>query len=432
MTAPVPTRASTLAEKIIARASGREAVRPGEIVTARVDLAMMHDSGGPRRVAPILEELGARVWDPDRVLVVTDHYVPAVDAESARILDLTRKWVREAGVRRFHDMRGICHVVAQEGGHLRPGMFVVGGDSHSPTGGAVGAFMFGVGATDMAGVLATGETWIRVPGTIRIVWTGALADGVCAKDMMLAACARLGMGGGDYQVVEYAGDTIEALSHPERMTLCNMAAELGAQTGIVAPDATTAAFLRKAGVDDIETAWCVTDPDADLLAEHAFSAVDLGPQVAAPHSPANAADVGEYAGEAIDQAYIGACTGAKLEDLHMAARVLKGRQVASGTRLLVAPASTAATATAAADGTLAALTEAGAILMPTGCGACAGYGAGVLAAGETCIASTARNFKGRMGDPASRVFLGSPFTVAASAIEGRIADPRPFLEGASS
>lgn len=420
---------STLAEKIIARAAGRDKVSPGEIVTCAVDLAMMHDSGGPRRVKPILERLNAKVWDTVKVVVITDHYVPAVDAQSAAILDLTRKWCVGNGIENFYDMQGICHVVLPERGHLSPGMFVVGGDSHSPTGGAFGCFMFGVGATDMAGVLVTGETWIRVPGTIRIDINGVLADGVSAKDIILHLCGRLGMGGGDYQVVQYTGDTLAALSMTERMTLSNMAAELGAQAGLIAPDEITTDYIHQAGGTSDSPAIWQGDADASYLATHAVDAGKLGPYVAAPHSPANSAPVAEHAGQAIHQAYIGACTGAKLEDLHMAARVLKGRTVASGARLLIAPASTRITAAAAADGTLSTLTEAGAILMPTGCGACAGFGAGVLAEDEVCISSTARNFKGRMGATSSKVYLGSPYTVAASAIAGHIADPRDFLDG---
>lgn len=418
-----------LAQKIIAKACGRDNVTPGEIVTCRVDLAMIHDSGGPRRVKPMLEKLGVGIWDRTRVVLVSDHYVPAVDAESAAILDLTRKWAAEQGIVNFHDMQGICHVVLPERGHLHPGMFVVGGDSHSPTGGAFGAFMFGIGATDMAAVLATGETWIRVPETIELAWCGRLADGVVAKDMILAMCARLGMGGAEYQAIEYTGETIAALSMAERMTLSNMSAELGAQTGLIAPDETTREYLLAAGVDpaEIDLKTWVTDGDAPRRAVHAFDAVGLEPQVAAPHSPANSGPVSGQRGVKVHQAYIGACTGAKLADLHMTARVMKGRKVASGTRLLVAPASTRTTATAATDGTLAALTEAGAILMPSGCGACAGYGAGILAAGETCIASTARNFKGRMGSSDSNVYLGSPYTVAASAVAGEITDPRQML-----
>jgi len=420
--------AMTLAEKLVARAAGLQSVRPGAVVTAKVDLAMMHDSGGPRRVAPMLERLQAKVWDPERVVVISDHFVPAVDAESAGILDLTRKWVKAAGVNKFHDMQGICHVVLPERGHLRPGMFVVGGDSHSPTGGAFGAYMFGVGATEMCGVLVTGEIWLRVPETILLHWTGKLGAGVVAKDMILAMCAKLGMDGGRYQAIEYAGETIAGLSMQERMTLSNMAAELGAQAGLIAPDAVTRDYLLQAGVPESGIDISAWQTDAGAACErHDFDASDLAPMVAAPHSPANSAPVGEHGAVSIDQAYIGACTGAKINDLRMAASVLKGRKVASGTRLLIAPASTRTTAEAAADGTLAILTEAGAILMPSGCGACAGYGAGVLAEEETCIASTARNFKGRMGAGSSKVYLGSPYTVAASAIAGRIADPRDFL-----
>lgn len=418
---------NTLAEKIIARAAGRASVSPGEIVTCRVDLAMIHDSGGPRRVQPILEKLGVGVWDPEKVVLISDHYVPAVDPESARILDLTRKFAVDQKLPYFYDMQGICHIVLPERGHLKPGMFVVGGDSHSPTGGAFGCFMFGIGATDMAGVLATGETWVRVPETIRIEVVGGLPLGVSAKDVMLALCARLGMDGGDYQVIEYSGGTIDALPMAERMTLCNMAAELGAQTGIIAGDDTTADYIRNAGAEPGDVAAWQNDAGAPVRETHRIDVAALGPQVAAPHSPANAGPVADTAGTKINQAYIGACTGAKLIDLRMAADVLKGRKVAAGVRLLIAPASQRDFASAAADGTLAILTEAGAIMMPSGCGACAGYGAGVLAEREVCIASTARNFKGRMGAPSSDVYLGNPYTVAAAAVAGEIRDPREFL-----
>lgn len=417
----------TLAEKIIAKAAGRSSVTAGEIVTCNVDLAMIHDSGGPRRVKPMLERLGVKVWDPDKIVLVSDHYVPAVDPQSAAILKLTRDWARDQEIEKFYDQQGICHVVLPERGHLSPGMFVVGGDSHSPTGGAYGAYMFGVGATDMAGVLATGETWIRVPETILLRWRGALGEGVTAKDMMLKLCATLGMDGGDYQAVEYSGSTLTGLSMQERMTLSNMAAELGAQTGLIAPDEVTAQAISDAGGDPGDWESWSGGEDASYRAVHDFDAAELPPQIAAPHSPANAGSVKDVEKVAVDQCYIGACTGAKLVDLHAAARVLKGRKVASSTRLMIAPASTRTTAAAAADGSLAALTEAGAILLPSGCGACAGYGAGVLADGEVCMASTARNFKGRMGSRESLVYLGSPYSVAATAVMGHIADPRPLL-----
>ena len=417
----------TLAEKLVARAAGKDSVRPGEIVTCRVDLAMIHDSGGPRRVKPMLEELGATVWDPSKVVLISDHYVPAVDADSAQILDLTRKWAAETGVDNFYDMQGICHIVLPERGHLRPGMFVAGGDSHSTTGGAFGAFMIGIGATEMAGVLATGEIWVRVPPTIGIAWNGQLGLGVVAKDIMLALCGRLGMSSANYKAVEYSGDAVATMPMSERMVLSNMAAELGAKVGLIAPDEESVRYIEAAGGSAPDWRSWRSDEDAAFEADHRFDAATLVPQVAAPHSPENAADVDAHRGVEIDQAYIGACTGAKLSDLRMAAEVLRGRTVARRTRLLVAPASVRVTQEAATDGTLAVLTEAGAILMPSGCGACAGYGAGVLADGEVCISSTARNFKGRMGAPGSQVYLASPYTVAASAVAGTITDPRDFL-----
>jgi 3-isopropylmalate/(R)-2-methylmalate dehydratase large subunit len=419
----------TLAQKLLARAAGRADVAPGEIVTCRVDLAMMHDSSGPRRVKPMLEKLGAKVWDPDKVVLVTDHYVPAHDDDSRRIVQIARDWARDEGVARFHDMEGICHVVVPQKGYLRPGMFAVGGDSHSSTGGAFGAYMFGIGATEMLGVLVTGEIWVRVPQTIRMRWNGRLGAGVSAKDMMLRMCTQFGMDGGQYQAVEYAGDAVTALSMQERMTLSNMTAELGAQVGLIAPDAVTRDWLLAAGApaEAIDIDGWQSDADAVCLAEHDFDASTLAPQVSRPHTPADADDVDAFGGVGIDIAYIGACTGAKLDDLRMAAAVLRGKRVARGTRLLVAPASAADQQRAAQDGTLAALTDAGAELLPNACGACAGYGEHRFGEDTVVISATARNFKGRMGAASSQVYLGSPYTVAASAVAGRIADPREVL-----
>lgn len=416
----------TLAEKIIARAAGLKTVKPGDIVTCQVDLAMIHDSGGPRRVKPILDRLGARVWNPDKVVVVTDHYVPTFDDESRAILALTRDWVREVGIRHFYDQLGICHVVTPERGHIRPGMFAVGGDSHSPTGGAFGAYMFGIGATEMAGVLATGEIWLRVPETIALHWRGVLGPGVLAKDIMLHLCATLGMDGGRYQAIEYRGSAIAALGMQDRMTLSNMAAELGAQAGLIAPDPVTQSYLASVGVPRDAIVPILSDDDAPAATVHEFDASALSPQVAAPHSPANAAAVDHYRDIAINTAYIGACTGAKLADLRAAASVLRNRKTAPDVRLIVAPASKRDEDIARADGTLGILEAAGANFLANACGACAGYGA-TFDDATICISSAARNFKGRMGAAGARVYLGSPFTVAASAVAGRIADPREFL-----
>lgn len=412
--------AQTLAQKLVARAAGRSAVTPGEIVTCKVDLAMMHDSGGPRRVKPMLERLGAKVWDPSKVVVITDHYIPAHDDESRKIIRISRDWVREAGIDNFYDEQGICHVVLPERGHLRPGMFAVGGDSHSPTGGAFAAYMFGIGATEMLGVLVTGEIWLKVPHTIAMDFSGKLSDGVSAKDIMLFLIGRFGLDGGQYQAVEYRGPAIRALPMQERMTLCNMTAELGGQTGLIAADEVTRDYLK------VSCDFWESDPHAPVLAHHRFDASGLAPQVAAPDSPANSKAVGEFKDVKPTLAYIGACTGAKLEDLRMASSVLKGRKARM--RLLVAPASLRDQKTAEDAGILQILQDAGAEILPNSCGICAGYGGNVLGENVVAISSTARNFKGRMGAPSSQVYLASPYTVAASAAAGHVCDPREMLQ----
>jgi 3-isopropylmalate/(R)-2-methylmalate dehydratase large subunit len=419
----------TLAQKLIARACGQAHVTPGEIVNCRVDLAMFHDSSGPRRLKPMLEELGASIRDPAKVVLVMDHYVPEQDDESRRIVRLARDWARDQRLPNVYDSQGICHVVVPQHGHIRPGMFCVGGDSHSPTGGAFGAYMFGIGATEMLGVVVTGEIWLRVPRTIRMQWDGRLATAVTAKDMMLCMTGRFGMNGGRYEAIEFCGDAVRGLGMAERMTLANMSAELGSQVGLVAPDETTCAWLAAHGAAGVEIDGLFTDeaaiggPDCET---HRFDAASLEPFVAAPHSPANAHPVGQHAGTKIDVAYIGACTGAKLEDLRAAAQVLRGHKVAAGVRLMVAPASVADREAARSEGVLQVLLDAGAELHATACGACSGYG-GVMEDDTNVISTTARNFKGRMGSPTAQVWLASPYTVAASALRGTISDPREVL-----
>ncbi|BEP47144.1 MULTISPECIES: 3-isopropylmalate dehydratase large subunit [Variovorax] len=428
MTFNAPDRApaqQTLAQKLIARASGRAQVAVGEIVTCGVDMAMFHDSSGPRRLQPMLEELGAQIWDRSRVVLVMDHYVPERDDDSRRIVRIARDWARDQQLPHVYDSQGICHVVVPQHGHIRPGMLCVGGDSHSPTGGAFGAYMFGIGSTEMLGVMVTGEIWLRVPETIRMWWDGALPAGVTAKDMMLHMIGRFGMNGGRYQAVEFAGPAVAALSMQERMTLSNMSAELGAQAGLIAPDATTAAFLAQAGAPPVDMAPWFTDEGA-ALTHHRFDAAALEPYVAAPHSPANAHGVSRYLGTHVDVAYIGACTGAKLDDLRAAAQVLRGHKVAAGIRLIVAPASLHDQEQAREEGVLQVLMDAGAELFPTACGACSGYG-DPMGDGITVISTTARNFKGRMGSPTAQVYLGSPYTVAAAALRGCVTDPREVL-----
>ena len=416
---------NTLAQKIIANACNKVSVEPGEIVVCKVDLAMIHDSGGPRRVKPILEKLNRKVWDKEKVVVVTDHYVPIESEETRAIQELTQKWVLDQDIKSFYDQQGICHVVVPEKGHLKPGMFCVGGDSHSPTGGAFGAYMFGVGATEMAGVLATGEIWLKVPETIFISWKEKLNNLVTAKDMMLATCRQIGMGGGQYQAIQYIGEAIYNLSIQERMTMSNMAAELGAQTGLIAPDKKTVDYIERSD-GQVPKNWmefCIDTPNSDATVFE-FDASSLSPQIAAPHSPENAENAEEFSNTVFDIAYIGACTGAKYVDLAAAASVLKGRRIASSVSLKVAPASLQDEKKALNDGTLKILQDAGAEFLPNSCGICAGYGKDRLTEGQVCLSSTARNFQGRMGASSSRVYLASPYTVAASAVVGKMIDPR--------
>ena len=420
---------TTLAQKIIAKASNQSSAKVGEVVVCAVDLAMIHDSGGPRRVKPILEKLGRTVWDKNRVAVVTDHYVPIEGEETRAIQELTRQWVLEQDIKNFYDQQGICHVVLPERGHLSPGMFCVGGDSHSPTGGAFGAYMFGIGATEMAGVLATGEIWIKVPETILIKWTGQTDAFVTAKDMMLATCAKIGMGGGRYQAIQYAGEAIHKLNMQERMTMSNMAAELGAQAGLISPDETTIEYLKSVNASILDK-WQnyqieKPDPNGEVINLDASS---LSPQIAAPHSPENSSDVDDFKNISFDIAYIGACTGAKYTDLMAAASILKNRKVSSNVCLKVAPASLRDQQRAEREGIMRILEDAGAEFLPNSCGICAGYGSDRLLKEQVCISSTARNFKGRMGDPSSKVYLASPYTVAASAIAGTMVDPRDMME----
>lgn len=421
---PIP---QTLAQKLIAQAAGRPHVAVGDIISCKVDLAMFHDSSGPRRLKPMLEDLGAEIWDKSRVVLVMDHYVPEQDEDSRRIVRIARDWAQDQKLPHVYDSQGICHVVLPQKGHLRPGMFCVGGDSHSPTGGAFGTYMFGIGSTEMLGVVVTGEIWVRVPQTMRMWWDGQLPVGLTAKDMMLHMIGQFGMNGGDYQAVEFCGPAVQALSMQERMTMSNMSAEMGAQVGLIAPDEVTQDWLMKTGVskEDIHLGHWHTDEDAQAVV-HRFNAANLAPQVAAPHSPANTHAVSEFQNVAVQVAYIGACTGAKLDDLRAAAQVFKGKRIAQGVRLMVAPASLTDQSQAEQEGVMSVLRDAGAEVLPTACGACSGYG-GSIPDGANVIATTARNFKGRMGSATAQVYLASPYTVAASALRGFISDPREVL-----
>jgi 3-isopropylmalate/(R)-2-methylmalate dehydratase large subunit len=415
----------TVAEKIIARAGHRDAVEPDEVLWVDVDLAMIHDSGGPRRIWPMLNDLGVGVLDPDRLVLVSDHYVPAQNVGAATILETTRQFAVEFGIERFHEAQGIAHTLMVEKAYLRPGMLYVGGDSHTCTGGVLGCLALGMGSTDLLGVVATGRTWLRAPHTIRVEIDGALGPGVTAKDLILTIIGDRGMAGGLYRVLEFGGPGIDVMGVEERSVLTNMCAEIGAKTGIIPADAVTVAYLAERGVD-VETGP-VSDHDADYIDTWHYDASRVEPVIARPHRHDHVVPAGEISDGRVGRAYIGACTGAKHADLVMAAEVLRGRTVAPGVLLQVAPASRAALAQAVDDGTLATLVEAGAHILSTGCGACPGIGSGVLGPGEVCISTTSRNARGRMGSPDSEVYLGSAYSVAAAAVAGEIIDPRDLL-----
>ncbi len=418
-------RGSTIVEKVLIRASGQSSIQPGDIIVASVDLAMMHDSGGPRRMLEPLKELNMPLWDPERIVLIADHYAMPNSADEAIILQTARRFAQDYGIARYHELEGICHIVPAESGYIRPGMLMAGGDSHSATPGALGAIAIPMGSTDMLGILVTGRTWLRVPRTIRIELQGSLPNGVMAKDIVLSLLGQLGMDHATYQCLEYGG-SIASLPVEERMVLTNMAIELGAKTAVFETDGATRNWLIEHGVEAETIVNMTADPYAEYAERIAVNLDNLEPLVAKPPRPDNVVPAREVR-VPIDQAYIGACTGAKYHDLRAAADVVRGKRIASGMRFLVAPASRRAMERAAQDGTLQTLIAAGATILSSTCGACAGLGAGLLGPGEVGISSTNRNFPGRMGHPSAQVYLGSPATVAASAIQGSITDPREVI-----
>jgi 3-isopropylmalate/(R)-2-methylmalate dehydratase large subunit len=417
----------TMSEKILARAAGVGEASAGEILWVNVDRAMLDDILGPRvEIAEKMADIKDEVWDKDKVVVISDHYTPPATIKQAEIVKFTRDWAAAHGIENYHEFVGPCHQIMAEYGHIRPGAVVLGTDSHTCMGGALGAFASGVGSTEMLGILITGKTWLRVPETIRVAWRGKLPPGVMAKDISLRTIGVIGHAGATYKTVEYVGDTIEALSLDERLAITNMAVEMGAKAGLMAPDARVVEYLAARGVTG-GYELIASDADAVYCATHDFRADELGPVVACPHEVDNVAPVEAAAGTVVHQAYIGSCTGGRYSDLEAAAAILEGRQVKKGVRLLVSPASQDIWLRAAASGVLATLAAAGAVILAPTCGVCVGLHSGLLADGEVCISATNRNFIGRMGSKNAKIYLGSPLTVAASAVAGRITDPREFV-----
>ena len=413
----------TLAERIMARAAGREQVAAGEFVVADIDLALLHDIFAAS-VFDLLADVGKdRVFDPDRTVVVIDHLVPAPSAEAAAIHHRIREHVARLGITAFYDAgEGICHQLLPERGHVRPGMLIVGTDSHSTTYGALGAGGTGIGTSDMVYALATGRLWFRVPETIRFELTGDLRPAVSWKDVILHLAGRFGADAAQYKAMEFAGPAASNADMSSRLTVANMAVEMGAKFGLFAADDVTDAYLRDYGGLGAEP--FAPDPDAMYEAVHEISLSDLPPQVAMPHEVDRVGPVTDVEGLVIHQAFIGSCTNGRIEDLREAADVLRGQHIAPGVRLLVVPASRNVLREAMKAGVLEALVDAGASVLAPGCGPCFGGHGGLLGPGERCIGTHNRNFIGRMGSAQAEIYLASPATVAASALAGSIADPR--------
>ena len=413
----------TLAERIFAKAAGKDEVAAGEFVVADIDLALLHDIFAAQ-VFDMLSEVGVdQVFDPDKTVVVIDHLVPAPTAEAATLHQRIREHVSRLGIRDFYDAgEGICHQLLPERGHVRPGMLIVGTDSHSTTYGALGAGGTGIGTSDMVYALATGRLWFRVPETIRFELSGDLQQGVSWKDVILHLAGRFGVAAAQYRAMEFGGPAAETADMSSRLTVSNMAVEMGAKFGLFAADDVTDMYLRDRGGAGIEP--FVPDPDAIYEAVHEISLSGLEPQVAMPHEVDHVGPIAEAEGISIDQAFIGSCTNGRIEDLRAAADVLEGKHIAAGVRLLVVPASREVLKEAMDSGVMATLVEAGASVLPPGCGPCFGGHGGLLGTGERCIGTHNRNFIGRMGSADAEIYLGSPATVAASALAGRITDPR--------
>jgi 3-isopropylmalate/(R)-2-methylmalate dehydratase large subunit len=413
----------TMAEKVMARASGRDEVETGQYVTAVIDRVMCHDAFAANALS--LKRMGVKkLFDPDRVVIIVDHYFPAPTERMAQAQIIIRQMVEEFNVRHYLGFSGICHQVMCEEGFVIPGQLILGTDSHTTTYGALGAASAGIGVTEMNYVLATGELWMRVPPTIRFELTGSPGPALMSKDLVLYLAGRFGTEIAQYKAVEFSGPVSSQMSIAGRMTLSNMGVELGAKFAFFEADQRTLAYLKDRARQPIASFG--PDPDASYEENYLVDISSLEPQVSVPHNPGNAKSISDLGDVQVHQAFLGSCTNGRLEDLEVAARILKGRQVNPKVRLLVTPASRKVLIEANKTGYIQSLLEAGAHITPTGCGPCPGGHMGLIGPGEVCISTTNRNFRGRMGSPESKVYLGSPATVAASAIEGRITDPRKY------
>ena len=419
----------TITEKILARAAGKPHVSPGDVIFAKIDKVMLHDVSGPGviKVFSEWEKKGKKlehIWDPDRVWITEDHFVPAPDRISAENLIELSDWSKKLGIKKHFKyglgQYGICHTLSHEEAMVLPGEVYVGGDSHTNTTGAMGAFAAGLGHTDIAYILMNGQIWFKIPDTIMFKLIGKKPDYIMAKDIILRIIGDIGTDGANYKTMQFSDEVIRHLSMEERLTLTNMTTEAGAKNGIIEPDSITEEYIRER--TDSSYFAILGDSDAEFSDIFTYEIDKLEPIVAKPYSPGNISVARELQGTEIDKAYIGSCTGAKLEDLRLAAKLLKGKKVKVRTEVL--PAAQSIYMKAIKEGLISIFMEAGAVIGPPTCGACCGAHMGVLGKGEICVSTTNRNFPGRMGHVDSKTYLASPLVVAASAITGKITDPR--------
>jgi len=415
-----------ITEKILARASQKREVNPGELIKVDVDLAMTHDGTSPPTINTF-KKIADTVWDNEKIVIVFDHNLPANNIGSAEFQKVTRKFAREQGIKNIYTHgEGICHQVLPEKGYINPGKVIVGADSHTCTYGAFGAFATGVGATDMAMIFATGRTWFMVPEAYEIIITGNLGPYTTAKDVILNVIGEIGSYGATYKSLEFHGETVESLDVSGRMTMCNMAVEMGAKNGIMEPNPLTLKYLKERSGDSFEIVR--SDKDSQYEKEYLFDINDMEPQVACPHNVDNVKNISKVEGVHIDQAFIGSCTNGRLEDLRIASQILEDKKVHPDVRLIVIPASAEIYSNALKEDIIDKFISAGAMVCNPGCGPCLGAHMGVIGSGETAIATTNRNFLGRMGDPDSEVYLANPAVVASSAVEGVIKNPESLVK----
>jgi homoaconitate hydratase family protein len=416
----------TIAEKILAAKSGARTVGAGEIVDAYPDLVMSHTATW--RSVSVMRKIGAtRLYDPERLAIVLDHVAPAKTEKYAQDQQTSRNFAREFGIRKFYDVdAGIAHLVLMENGHVKPGDLIVGTDSHCTIYGALGALGCGIGYTEVTSVWVTGKLWMKVPSSIRFVLNGSFAPAVSAKDLMLYLIGELGADGCGYKSAEFYGDAMPRMSISERMTVANLAMEMGSKCVFIPPDAATVEYLGSHGLAPTAYEPVFADADAIYERELRVELSDLEPMVACPHQVENTRPISEVVGTRIDQAFLGSCANGKYEDLVVAASILNGRHVDPRVRFIVTPGSKQIMLEAMKSGVLQSLIESGALVTNPGCGACAGDG-GMMADGEVSLSTANRNFVGRMGSSKSSIYLSSPATLAASAIKGALADPREFI-----